>query len=162
MTDAVPIRKPSSILDQMREMQDRIMHRAYEIFEQNGSVLGRDLDNWTQAEHELVWKPAFELCEKDGKFQLEVAISGVEPKDIDIEVTPEDIVLTANTQHRHTEHKGLIHYCEFESGKMFRAIHLPKKIDPDKVKAEFKNGLLRLSAEIAAEERGKTVKPEAA
>src|SRR5439155_21768574 len=102
MTDAVPIRRPSSTLDQIKETQDRIMRRAYEIFEENGSTLGRDLDNWAQAEREMVWKPAFELSEKDGRFQLEAAISGVDPKNIDIEVTPEDIVLKAETQRQHT------------------------------------------------------------
>ena len=61
MPDSVPIRKSSSILDQMKDMQDRIMRRAYEIFEQNGNMLGRDLENWTQAERELVWRPPFEL-----------------------------------------------------------------------------------------------------
>jgi HSP20 family molecular chaperone IbpA len=162
MTDTVPIRKPSSIVDRLKEMQDQIMRRAYEIFEQNGSVLGRDLENWVQAEHELVWKPAFELCEKDGKFQLEVAISGVDARDINVEVTPEDILLTADTRHEHTERKGVVHHCEFERGKMFRAIHLPKKIDPEQVNAEFKNGLLRLTAHVAEEARAKTVRPEAA
>ena len=162
MADAVSIRKTSSIFDAMRDMQDQIMRRAYEIFEHNGSMLGRDLDNWTQAERELVWMPALELCEKDGRFQLEAAIAGIEAKDITIEVTPEDIVLKADIQHEHKEQKGIVHYCEFESGKMFRSIHLPKKIDPDKVKAEFKNGLLRLSAEIAVEARAKTITPEAA
>ena len=162
MADAVSIRKPYSILDEMSEIQDRIMRRAFEIFEHNGGMIGRDLDNWTQAERELVWKPAFELCEKDGKFQLEVAIPGVEAKDIDVEVTPEDIVLKADIEHRHTDQKGFVHYCEFQSGKIFRAVHLPKKIDPDKVKAEFKNGLLRLTADLAAEARSRTLKPEAA
>jgi len=162
MADAVPVRKPSSILDQMKEMQDRIMRRAYEIFEQNGSMFGRDEENWAQAERELVWKPAFELTERDGQFQLEVAVSGVDAKDIDIEVTPQDIVLTSNTQHQHTQQKGIVHHCEFQPGKMFRAIHLPKKIDTDKVKAEIKNGLLRLTAQVAAGARAKTIKPEAA
>ena len=162
MADSVPIRKPSSIFDDIKKIQDRIMQRAYEIFERNGSTLGRDLDNWAQAERELVWKPAFELCEKDGQFQLEVALAGVEAKDIDIEVTPEDIVLTTNTRHQHTEHKGVIHHCEFEAGSMFRAIHLPKKINPDKVKAEFKNGLLRLTAQVSEEVRARIIKPEAA
>ena len=162
MADTVPIRKPPSILDEIKKMQDRLMQRAYEIFERNGSTLGRDLDNWSQAERELVWKPSFELCEKDGQFQLEVALAGVEAKDIDIEVTPEDIVLTTNTKHEHTERKGVIHHCEFEAGGMFRAIHLPKKIDPDKVKAEFKNGLLRLTAQISEEARARIIKPEAA
>jgi len=158
----VPIRKATSILEQMQDIQDRIMRRAYEIFEQNGNVLGRDFDNWTQAERELVWKPAFELSEKDGKFHLEAALAGVEAKDIDIDVTPEDIVLQARTQHQHEEQKGTVHYCEFQSGKMFRSIHFPKKVDPDKVKAEFTDGLLRLTAEIAEETQAKRVKPEAA
>ena len=87
---------------------------------------------------------------------------GVEARDIDIEVTPEEIVLKAETQHKHKEQKGIVHYCEFDSGKMFRSIHLPKKIDPDKVRAEFKNGLLRLTAEITQEARARTIKPEAA
>ena len=162
MGDTVPIRKTTSVFNQMKDMQDRIMRRAYELFEQHGGALGRDLQNWTEAEHEIAWKPPFELTEKDGRFQLEAAISGVNAKDIDIEVTPEDIVMKAETHHEHTEKKGLVHYCEFEKGKMFRAIHLPKKIDPDKVKAEFKDGLLRLTAEIAEDARARKIKPEAA
>jgi HSP20 family molecular chaperone IbpA len=162
MTDAVQIRRPTSILDEMKDMQERIMRRAHEIFQQNGSMLGRDIENWTQAERELMWKPAFELSEKDGRFQLEAAVSGIDPKDIEVEVTPEDIVVKAETHHKHTEQKGTIHNCEFHYGKMFRAIHLPKKIDPAKVKAEFKNGLLRLTAEIAQADRSKTGRSEAA
>jgi len=162
MTDAVSIRKTPSILDEMFEMQDRIMRRAYEIFEQNGGRAGRDLDNWAQAERELVWKPPFELREKDGKFHLEAAIAGLEAKEITVEVTPEDVILKADIHHEHHDQKGIVHYCEFERGKMFRTIHLPKKIDTEKVKAEFKNGLLRLTAEIAQEARTRTIKPEAA
>jgi len=45
---------------------------------------------------------------------------------------------------------------------MYRSIHLPRRINPDKVKAEFKNGLLKLKAEIAEEARAKKIKPEAA
>jgi HSP20 family protein len=162
MADTVPIRKPSSILDQTQEMQDRIMRRAYEIFEQTGGLPGRELEHWAQAERELVWKPPIEIREVDGQLQLEAAIAGVDPNDIDLEVTPEDIVLRAEIHHEHSEQKGLVHFCEFEMGSVFRAIHLPKKINPDKIKAEFKNGLLRLSAEIAKDARTKKAKNEAA
>ena len=138
------------------------MRRAHEIFQQSGSMLGRDIENWTQAERELMWKPAFELSEKDGRFHLEAAISGIDPKDLEVEVTPEDIIVKAETHHKHTDQKGTIHHCEFDYGKMFRAIHLPKKIDPARVKAEFKNGLLRLTAEISQADQSKTGKSEAA
>jgi len=162
MAEPVAIRKISSILDEMNQMQERIMRRAYDIFERNGRLLGRDLDHWLQAERELLWKPPLELREEAGEFVLEAAVPGVDPKDIDIEVTPEDIVLKADTYHEHEEKKGTVHICEYESGKMFRSIHLPKRINPDKVKAEFKNGLLQLKAEIVEEARAKKIKHEAA
>ena len=161
MAESVAIRKISSIFDEVNQMEERIMRRAYDIFERNGRSLGRDLDHWLQAERELLWKPAVELREEAGEFCLEVAASGVDPKDIDIEVTPEDIVLKADIQHHH-EKKGTVHTCEFQSGRMFRSIHLPKRINPDKVKAEIKNGLLTLKAEIAEEARAKKIKTEAA
>src|SRR5215471_12619940 len=82
-------------------------------------------------------------------------------KDINIEVTPEDIVLKAETRHQHDEKKETLHMCEFESGSMFRSIHLPRRINPDKVKAELKNGLLRVTADIA-ESSQRIIKPEAA
>jgi HSP20 family molecular chaperone IbpA len=135
MAESVAIRKLSSILDEMNEMQDRVMRRAYDLFEHGGHLFGRDLDDWLQAERELLWKPALELRETDGEFVLEATVSGIDPKDIDIEVTPEDIVLKADIQHEHDEKKGTVHICEFQSGRMFRSIHLSKRINPDKVKA---------------------------
>ena len=161
MTDYVPVRKTSSIFDEWKRMQNQVMRRAYDIFEHNGHPFGRDLDHWIQAEHELMWKPPIELHEVDGKLVLEAAVSGMDPKDITVDVTPEDIMLKAETQHQHDEKKGTLHVCEFESGSMFRSIHLPRRINPDKVKAELKNGLLRVTAEVA-EASQRTMKPEAA
>ena len=162
MTESVAIRKTSSVFEEVNEIQERITRRAYEIFESNGGLLGRELENWLQAEQELLWKPAIELREKDGELLLEAALSGLDPEDVEIEVTPEDIILKAETQHQHQEQKDIVHICEFKTGMMFRSIHLPTKINPDRVKAEFNNGLLRLTAQIAQETRAKKSKSEAA
>src|SRR5215813_9310743 len=58
MSESVAIRKTSSILDEMNQIQDRIMRRAHEIFEHNRGLFGRDLDNWLEAERELLWSAA--------------------------------------------------------------------------------------------------------
>src|SRR5262250_2391194 len=158
MTESLAIRKTSSVFDEVNEIQERITQRAYEIFERNGAVFGRELDNWLQAEEELLWRPSIELREKNGELLLQAALSGVDPKDVEIEVTPEDIILKAETQHQHEEQKGKVHICEFNTGTMFRSIHLPTKINPDKVKVEFNNGLLRLTAQVAQEARVKKSK----
>ena len=62
----------------------------------------------------------------------------------------------------HVDAKGGGRRVDLEPGKMFRSIHLPKRINPDKVKAESKNGLLRLRAEIAEETKVRKIRPEAA
>jgi HSP20 family protein len=162
MTKTLPIRKARSILDEMDRTRDRIMRRAFDIFNMNGGTFGRDIEDWLEAERELVWKPSIELEEKDNEFRLQIAVPGVDPKDIDIEVTSEDVLVKADVHHEHKEKKGEVHACEFASGNLFRSIHLPRKIDPDAVKAEFKNGMLSLTAPIAEEVRAKKVTVEAA
>jgi hypothetical protein len=37
-----------------RPTEEQIRSRAHEVFLQHGSQLGHDLDNWLQAEHELM------------------------------------------------------------------------------------------------------------
>ena len=162
MAETLPVGKSKSIFDEIERMRDRITRRAYDLFSLNGGIFGKDLDDWLQAERELMWKPAIELEEKDGEFNLKIAAPGVDPNDINIEVTPEDILVKANIHHEHKEEKGEVYVCEFASGNLFRSIHLPKKIDADKVKAEFKNGVLTLKAPVSEEARAKKVAVEAA
>ena len=45
--------------------------------------------------------------------------------------------------------------CEFKPGKLWRSIRFPKTIDPATAKAEYRNGLLKLTAAIAGRERKK-------
>ena len=162
MAETLPIRRSKSTFDEIERMQDRILRRAYDIFSSNGGLFGRDIADWLQAERELVWKPLIELEEKDDEFRLQVAVPGVDPKDIDIEVTPEDILVKADLHHEHKEEKEEVYTCEFASGNLFRSVHLPKKIDPDKVKAEFKNGIVSLKAPVAETARARKVQIEAA
>jgi HSP20 family protein len=89
-------------------------------------------------------------------------VPGVDPKDIEIEVTDDVILVKAETRHEHQETNGELYTCEFSAGNLFRSIHLPKAIDPDNVKAEFKNGMLTLNAPVAAEAWRREVKVEAA
>jgi HSP20 family protein len=152
MAGSLPIKKSEAIFDELRTMQERIMKRAYDIFESNGRAIGRDLEHWLDAERELVWKPAVELSEKDDAFHVTIAIPGVDPKTLDIEVAPEYLLVKAEVHHEHTENKGTVHLCEFETGSLFRSVRFPKRVDPGEVKAEFNNGMLHLTAALAPED----------
>ena len=147
--DELQLKKRDSILDEITRLQSDISRRAYDFFCAHQGLFPGPVADWFRAERELVWSPAIELRQMDGAFELEASIAGVEPKDLDVQVTPQDILIKGNTQHQHETKDGTVHVCEFQSGQLFRSIHLPEPIDPDSVKAEHKNGLLRLTAKIA-------------
>jgi len=155
-SEALPVRKTESILEKIQDAENRIRARAFELFAGNG-LFDRDLENWLKAEDELTLRPSIELCEKDKQFKLKISVPGVEPKAIDIEATPDAILVKAELHHEHDTQEGDVHTCEFRLGSLFRAIQLPKKIDPDKVKAEVKNGMLLLTADIAEPSRARKV-----
>jgi HSP20 family protein len=118
--------------------------------------------DWLSAERELVWKPAVELREKDGTFMVAAALPGVEAKDITVDITPQDIVIKATTEHRHTEEKGQVHRCEFTAGQVFRSLPFPQAVDAAKAKAEYQNGMLHITVPIAPATRAKRVDVKAA
>ena len=63
----------------------------------------------------------------------------------------------ARKQHEHTEDTGIVYICEFVSNSLFRTVHFPKKINPNKVKGEFKNGVLHVKAAIAEQQRARKI-----
>ena len=158
----VTVQKKESVWDELQKMEERVMQRAFDIFRGNGSVFGKDLDNWLAAERELVWKPAIELTEKDNQFEIRVAVAGIDPKDINVDVTAEDLLVKGETKTEKKEDKGEVHTSEFQEGSLFRSIRFPKKVDPNKVKAEIKNGMLTVVAPIAEEAKSRKVSVQAA
>jgi HSP20 family protein len=161
MAETVPVRKTETVFDSIREMEDRIRQRAHEIFSGMGNF-GKDLDNWLLAEKELTWRPAIELTEENNEFRLKIAVPGVDPKVIDIQATADEILVKASTREEREEKKGNVYASELKTGDLFRSVRLPKTIDPNRVKAEVKNGILNLTAPVAEEVKSKKVQIEAA
>ena len=157
----VPVKKTESFWDEIEKMEERVMRRAYDI-SQGAGAFGRDLDNWLAAERELVRKPAIEFTEKENQFEVKVAVAGIDQKDLTVEVTEDDLLVKGETKAERKEKKGELITSEFQSGSLFRSIHFPKKVDPGKVKAELKNGLLTVTAPIAEQATAPKVKGQSA
>lgn len=154
---SVQLLKKDSIVDEIERLHQRIAERAYAFFRDRNGGDTDPFGDWLTAERELVWKPAIEVREQDGAFVVQAALPGIEAKNIDVDVTPQDVVIKAETAHVHAQDDGQIHRCEFASGEAFRSIELPKPIDTAKVKADFQNGMLRITAPFAAEPQARRV-----
>jgi HSP20 family protein len=154
---SVQLMKKDSIIDDLERLHQRIAERAYAFFRDRNGADADAFGDWLMAEREVVWKPAIEVREQDGAFVVHAALPGVDAKNIEVDVTPQDVVIKADTEHVHAKDDGPVHRCEFASGEVFRSIELPKPIDTAKVKADYQNGMLRITAPIAAEAQARRV-----
>jgi HSP20 family protein len=157
----IATRQKDSIVDQLEQLHQRIARRAYDLFRSRDGW-GDAFGDWLRAEQELVWKPAVELREQDGTFAIAAALPGVDAKDISVDITPQEVVIKAATQHSHTEDKGQVHCCEFTAGQVFRSLAFPKAVDATKAKADYQNGMLNITVPIVPEARAKRVDIKAA
>jgi len=89
--------------------------------------------------------PAFDVYEKDGKYVLDVAVPGYESKDVNVEVNGSTV--TVSGWHKETDDKksARFHRREFRTGSFTRSVTLPQDLDPDKVQAELKKGVLTIT-----------------
>lgn len=158
----IELKKTDTIFNELDRLHQTISGRAYDLFRDGRTVWGGALTNWLTAEHELISKPCVELRQKNNQFEVLAALPGVEAKDLDVQITPEDLLIKAESSHEHTSDIGTVHICEFDAGKIFRSIHFPEKIDPESAKAEYRNGMLRLTAAIAKTATAQKVEIKAA
>src|SRR4028118_164324 len=111
-----------------------------------------------RASNGVAFVPAAELDETPEAIHLKLEVPGMEPKDLDVQVTAEAIAISGDRKSEtKTQEKGMTR-TEFRYGQFRRVIPLPTRIQNDKVQAEYKNGILSLTLPKAEAEKNKVVK----
>jgi HSP20 family protein len=145
----IRFRSVDSVLDEIDAMQRRIAERAHRIFRDRGGAIGHAIEDWITAERETIWRPALEVRRTRDAFVVEAAVAGLDPKQFDVRVTPAELLLSADVRHSDREQDGEVVLCEYVNGPLFRSYKFPEPIDPSRVAAEYRNGLLRVTAPLA-------------
>ncbi len=125
--------------DPFRELED-MSDRLNRMFSRPGLSQANGKETMIVAD----WVPAVDVSETDGEFQIKAEIPDVKKEDV--KVTLEDGVLTIQGQRKQEkEEKGTKHHrVERTYGSFVRSFTLPDLVDEEKVKAEFKDGVLNL------------------
>jgi HSP20 family protein len=151
MKDLIPWRKKSEELmssrreDTSLDMLERRMNRLFEDFFEDfgpawnrGSLLRRG-EGWAE---EL---PSFEVSESDEEFCVKAELPGMDEKDIDVSLEGRELTIRGEKKREHEDKHRDYYVSEVSYGEFCRSIQLPEGIDRDKVKAEFKKGVLTLT-----------------
>ena len=91
-----------------------------------------------------MWNPVVDLYEKDDKFVIKAELPGVEKKDIRIDLKDRVLTLSGERSHDNEVKEENYYRRERSYGKFQRAFTLPADVDSDKIKAEFKEGVLQV------------------
>jgi len=110
---------------------------------------------WPSAQEDLThareFSPAVEsFIDKDNKkFHCQVLLPGVDPKDVEIHVQGNTLTITGErTNQRETRDADYLQK-EITYGSFTRSLVLPEGVDRERVAAEYRNGMLEISAPIA-------------
>lgn len=86
-----------------------------------------------------------DISETKTTYKVKVDLPGIDPDDVDIDVTPDTITITGKREEEKEDKGEKTHRRERRYGEFYRQFSIPKEVDPEKVKAKSKNGTLTIT-----------------
>jgi len=104
------------------------------------------------------WIPALDLSETKNELVAKAEIPGVDPKDIDISLNNDILTVQGEKKQEKEEKDENYHFVERTYGAFTRSIRLPKDVQGDKIKASYKEGVLRIALPKSEDAKKKEIK----
>lgn len=101
--------------------------------------------------------PALDVTETDNEYHVRADLPGVKKEDMDISVQDGILTINAETKYEDEKKDGRVIRQERRYGKFVRSMRLGDAVDVDKVKAEYKDGVLDLTLPKAEQVRPKRI-----
>jgi HSP20 family protein len=99
--------------------------------------------------------PAGNIREDEKKYFLELAIPGVDKKDLKIDIK-EDVLTVSSENKSETEESGNGYKRkEFSYSSFSRNFYIPENVERDKIEANYKDGILSVELPKQKEEKNK-------
>jgi HSP20 family protein len=131
MTKLPPSQSIKGELEQMRREMDRIWDR-----------FSNELSSSTAKQD---WNPSLNLAETENSLMAELEVPGINPEDIDVSVTGEMLTVEGEKKQEASREDMNYHLLERVYGKFSRSIKLPTRVDPERVQACYKDGILQIT-----------------
>jgi HSP20 family molecular chaperone IbpA len=145
-----------------RKLFDSIARRAYEIFESEGRVQGRDLDYWLRAESELFQPAPLEVSESREGVTVLADVRGFAPKELEVDLEPRRVTIIGK-HYGGTERKteGSNSSTKLTT-ELVRSLQLPVEIDTRQTTARLRSGILELDMKKTAAAQASKTQPRSA
>ena len=103
------------------------------------------------------WAPAVDIFEHEGNIVLKAELPGVDTKDVDVRVENNVLTLRGERKFDNEVKRENYHRVERAYGTFTRSFTLPAVVDTGNIKAEFKEGVLRVTLPKREEAKPKQI-----
>ena len=131
-------------------LQDR-MNRLFDE-SARGAARGRE-EEWATG----TWAPAVDIYEQGGDLVLKAELPGVDPKDVELRIENNVLTLRGDSKVDGEVKKENYHRVERSYGTFSRSFTLPSTVDTVNVKADYKDGVLRITLPKREEAKPKQI-----
>jgi len=101
--------------------------------------------------------PAVDVIRNEHEIIVRADLPGVAKEDIDLTVLNNRLFIRGEKKHQNEQNEGNAHRLERYYGSFERIIELPTPVNPESIKASFRDGVLEVKAPIADEARPKKI-----
>ena len=103
------------------------------------------------------WRPSVDIYEVEGGIVIKADLPGVEKADVRVEVR-DNLLTLKGVREDETDRGDQCYFChERDLGQFQRTFTLQYNVDPEKIKASFKNGVLKVTVPEPEEEKPRKI-----
>ncbi|MBX7246263.1 MAG: Hsp20/alpha crystallin family protein [Candidatus Sumerlaeaceae bacterium] len=121
----------------------REMDRVFDNFLGDLGGTWRMPSLWSRGEGMKAFSPSLDVRDNGKELRVVAELPGMDEKELDVELTGE--CLTISGQKKEEVEEPTEGWAERRFGSFSRTISLPKGIDPEKVTADFRKGVLTVT-----------------
>ena len=99
--------------------------------------------------------PSVNIREDEKQFALDLAVPGIDKKDLRIEMNEDVITISSERKDEKEENTDNYKRREFSYSSFCRSFYLPENVNKEKIEANYKDGILTVTLPKEKEEKTK-------
>ena len=102
--------------------------------------------------------PAVNIKESEKNYVLELAVPGMEKKDLKIDINEDVLTISSETKNESEDENDGYKRKEFSYSAFCRSFYIPENVNREKIEANYKDGVLTVSLPKQDEEKTRIAK----
>ena len=138
-------------------LRNSVFQNLFDVRRDFDQIFDRMLTGWPFSEGKLAepavgFTPATEsyVDKKNRLYHCRVALPGIDPKDVQVQAHGNVLAITGERKFSHKGDDVDFQHNEMWYGSFERMLSLPEGVEIDKLTAEYHNGVLEITAPVAA------------